>query len=96
MKDICSPLFIHSVEQKVFSPLGPMLDVCLAPEQSISGQDLEVERKVGCQQLYPVCLAAVHGVAKSDMTYPPNNKVSLRYLWASFFMNFLGSGQCVK
>ena len=64
-------MFIHSVEeQRVFSSLGPMLDFCLAPEQPISGQDLEVERKVGCQQLYPVCLAAVHGVAKSDTTHP--------------------------
>ncbi|KAI4556190.1 hypothetical protein MJT46_014813 [Ovis ammon polii x Ovis aries] len=32
-------------EQRVFSSLGPMLDFCLAPEQPISGQDLEVERK---------------------------------------------------
>ena len=60
VKDIFSPLFIHSVEkQRVFSSLGPMLDFRLAPEQPISGQDLELERKVGCQQLYPVCLAAI-------------------------------------
>lgn len=94
MKDICSPLFIHSVEeQRVFSSLGPMLDFCLAPEQPISGQDLEVERKVGCQQLYPICLAAVHRVAKSDTTHPLNK---IRYPWASFSMNFLGSEQHVK